>query len=280
MQPCLHNSPRRTDRVDASVKRVLIAGTFDRNVHADSFSQIPDFLWQFTVCRIEYLARHAESGHFRGARGVGVANENLRSAGRMTGKRSEHANRTRTRDKHRRADCDATAIHGIECHCGRLDQRALLVADGVGQLVRVIVVKHRIFGHTAAVPAQTHTAHLRAKMTHATHAVVALTAGRERHHGNAVARLHVLDVLADLNHFRAELMSQHLRRLRAGQRMGFRGDDNRSRPVFVQVGSTDAAPHRLDDHLVCAHAARVGHILDANVVGTMKTDSSHGSTPV
>src|SRR6478752_5332373 len=67
--------------------------------------------------------------------------------------------RSRPGDQHCAAATDLGALDTVERHRRRLDQRALLVVDTVGQLVGIVVVDDRVFAHAAPAPGQADAAH-------------------------------------------------------------------------------------------------------------------------
>ena len=127
----------------------------------------------------------------------------------------------------------AALIRRVETHGQRLDQRALHRRHIVGQLeaqprlVRDILLKHAVHRRGGEED------DVRAQVVLALAAKLAVAAGLARLQRDAIAHLQVRDVLADLDHNAARLVTQHERRL----------DDevaDRARLIVVQVAAADA----------------------------------------
>ena len=135
------------------------------------------------------------------------------------GERGKRSDRSGAGDQHGAAATDLGALDAVERHRRRLDQRALLVVDAVGQRVGIVVVDDRVFAHAAPRPGQTDAAHLRTQMVETAAAVVVVERHHQRLDRDAVALADPGHVLADFDNLGREFVTEDLRQRRAGELM-------------------------------------------------------------
>ena len=176
--------------------------------------------------------------------GVGLADENLRSADRAADQHHQRADRARARDQYGVAARDLRAVDAVERDGGRLDHRALLVRDIVGNAVGVVVVDDRQFAHAAPGPAETDAAHARAQMIEAATAVVIVERHHERLNGDAVAFAHAGHRTAGFHNFGGEFVAENLRQRRAGEFVRRLRRHDRAAREFMQVRAANPASER------------------------------------
>jgi len=107
-------------------------------------------------------------------------------------------------------------------------------------------------------------------------AVIVVHRHDQRLDRNPVAALDVGYVLADFENFGGKFMTEDL--WQRGGRENMRGGrrDDRTGDIFVQIGSADAGPQRLDQQLIGLKAVRLLDGFDADILAAIVADSSHG----
>ena len=207
--------------------------------------------------------------------GVGLADENLRRADRAADQHHQRADRPRARHQNRAAARDLCAVDAVERDGGRLDHRALLVRDVIGNRVCVVVIDDRQFAHAAPGPAQTDAAHARAQMIEAATAVVIVERHDERLNGDAVALAHAGHRTAGLQNLGREFVTENLRQHRAGEFVRGLWRYDRAAGEFMEVRAANPAGERAHQDLTVAHDIRRRHIVDANIFLGVKPDGLH-----
>jgi hypothetical protein len=109
-------------------------------------------------------------------------------------------------------------------------------------------------------------------------AVLTAAAVDEGHHGHAVALPHVRDLPTDGDHLGRELVSEDLRKVRAGERVRLDRGHDRSCQVLVQVGAADPAPARRHDDLCRERDGRLRHVFDLELSTGVEAEGPHRST--
>jgi hypothetical protein len=123
-------------------------------------------------------------------------------------------------------------------HRHRLDKGAQLQRHVVGQLVQHACRDDGVLGH-ATVGHQSVEADLRADVVVARSTRGALPAFVDRFDGDPIAFLPSRHAGCEIGDDAREFVSDGQRQLRAGERMGFGGNEDRPGVVLVQVGAAD-----------------------------------------
>ena len=139
--------PQRAER---RLERRFLPRAFDRHIHAARLASSAG-LHHVLVARVDHV--EAEVRHMAGLRRVGLADDDRR-AGRGGGQRRQGADRARARDQHHVPRGDAAGLDSGPGHCGRLDQRALLPAHGIGHRDDLGFVEQGQLAHPAPRMAQ------------------------------------------------------------------------------------------------------------------------------
>ena len=152
-----------------------------------------------------------------------------------------------------------------------------MVADALWERDDLVLRDRCELPHAAPGVREPDACHRRAEVLQPTAAVRAPAAVRERHDRHAVALAHARHAGADSDHVAGELVPEDLRILRTRERMRLDGGHDRACRVLVQVRAADAARRDAHDDLAVAGIGRLGHVLDAEVPGSMEAKSSHGT---
>ena len=120
-----------------------------------------------------------------------------------------------------------------------------------------------------------HAAHFLAEVIEPPAAVVVVHRHDEGLNRNPVAAPEVFNILADLQNFGRELMTEDLGKCRSGENVGCGRRHDRAGDVFMQVRSTNARPQWLDQQLVRTVAVRLLDIFDPDVLTAVVSDSFH-----
>src|SRR5262249_23675691 len=105
----------------------------------------------------------------------------------------------------------------------------------------------------------------------------------ERHHQrldrDAFALSQTGHLLAELDHFGREFVTEDLRQCGAGEVMRVHGGDDRAGGIFVKVSPADPAHLRFDDDLLRTWTRRRRDLLDADIFLAIIANRFHVSLP-
>jgi hypothetical protein len=176
------------------------------------------------------------------------------------------ADRPRAVDDHEVAEPDLRLLDRVQRGGEHLDERTLLVAHRVGQLVGVLSLRAHVFRKGAVRGHTEHDREVEVRISGAGE-----VAGRARLDGidrDAVSLLHALGVLAARDDAACELVPQDERALAVSR------PDGTASHVVLEVRTADPAGRDLDEHILVADL-RLRHVLEADVLDVVKDCCSH-----
>lgn len=144
---------------------------------------------------------------------VDVDGDNLLRAVRLGDSTAQKSDWARAEDYHAVPGLDARLPCDVDGDGGGLDQGAFLQAHVLGQLEAVVLREGVVPRKCTVVRRCRGECHVRAQVVFAFLASYAATARHTRLHGDAVADLQCLDLVADLVHYASRLVAQNHGRL-------------------------------------------------------------------